>query len=580
MRIPHLESYFLTSYSALTRVLVVLKLRPPASTMNNPNATSASQGFPSTANLIKPEMVPKLIHLSEVTRAQYEVGVKKLWEQLNAHPPSSVEYQAVYKKLGEVTSQLRTSINKYKAEQAATQAAQAGHVAHPGQNDSTRLAGHGQHDPRSYAQSHTQGPEGPFSKYVIMQVRSQPFRVPQQIEALGLERRNQWQRDARMRYAQNLQRYENAGQKLREMNQDFSARKAAGHKFSPEEGHALNSRKSQFEKAIQETKEYMRQWNANQEQILLSQTGAPDYSGNPVNQANSNEQPHAPTLIQQQNNTDVQGQHHTVNSAVEAARNRSLTSGRPTTSPSNPAPAVPSNSNKVEIGQHSGSHDLPLNSQTTPVTNSGASSQSQPHSNQPSSTPQSATSQSVRPLSHKAAMAEAAHSYTSQPNFQPPTSQSSGHAHPQIGGGNQDQPKNQQTSQQNLTNPRMPIPKDLKVTPPQPVPMGLARPTLTGGPTNGAMGPMGQPAIQKHPGYVLEGDGERVLSKKKLEELVRQVTGGSGVESEEGETLSAEVEEVDALLSSILLTFARTRNSYHVANNRTTIFVDSSPSCR
>lgn len=97
----------------------------------------------------------------------------------------------------------------------------------------------------------------------------------------------------------------------------------------------------------------------------------------------------------------------------------------------------------------------------------------------------------------------------------------------------------------------MPIPKDLKVTPPQPVPMGLARPTLTGGPTNGAMGPLGQPAIQKHPGYVLEGDGERVLSKKKLEELVRQVTGGSGVESEEGETLSAEVEEVDALLSSI-----------------------------
>ena len=175
-------------------------------------------------------------------------------------------------------------------------------------------------------------------------------------------------------------------------------------------------------------------------------------------------------------------------------------------------------------------------------------------------------------------MAEAAHSYTSQPNFQPPTSQSSGHAHPQIGGGNQDQPKTQLTPQQNLTNPRMPIPKDLKVTPRQPVPMCLARPTLTGGPTNGAMGPMGQPAIQKHPGYVLEGDGERVLSKKKLEELVRQVTGGSGVESEEGETLSAEVEEVDAILSSILLTFVRPRNSCPVADNRNTILVDSSPS--
>lgn len=58
------------------------------------------------------------------------------------------------------------------------------------------------------------------------------------------------------------------------------------------------------------------------------------------------------------------------------------------------------------------------------------------------------------------------------------------------------------------------------------------------------MGPMGQPAIQRHPGYVLEGEGERVLSKKKLEELVRQVTGGTGGEGEEGEGLTAEVEEV------------------------------------
>lgn len=511
--------------------------------MNNPNAPSAPQGFPSLASLIKPEMVPKLAHLPEAMRAQCEVGIKKLWEKINAHPPSSAEYQAAYKKLVDVTGQLRSSFTKFKTEQAA----------HSGQNDGARPAGHGQHDPRQYAQinpsgSHIQGPEGSFSKNVIMQVRSQPFRVPQQIEALGPERRAQWQRDAKLRYAQNLQRCENAGQKLREMNQDINARKASGHKFTQEEGQTLNSRKNQLEKALQETKEYMRQWNANQEQILLSHPGAPDYSGN---QANSVEQPHAPTLIQQPNNTDVQGQHRTVNSAVEAARNRSLTSVRPTTSPSNHAQTGPSNSNNIEIGQHSGSHDLPLNSQAAPVISSGASSQSQTHSNQPGSTPQSAISQSVRPLSHKAAMAEAAHSYTSQPNFQPPTSQSSGHAHPQIGGGNQDQPKNQQTSQQNLINPRMPIPKDLKVTPPQPVPMGLARPTLTGGPTNGAMGPMGQPAIQKHPGYVLEGDGERVLSKKKLEELVRQVTGGSGVENEEGETLSAEVEEVDALLSSI-----------------------------
>lgn len=85
----------------------------------------------------------------------------------------------------------------------------------------------------------------------------------------------------------------------------------------------------------------------------------------------------------------------------------------------------------------------------------------------------------------------------------------------------------------------MAIPKNLNVPPPEPVSMGPARPTLSGGPSHGAMGMMGQPAIQKHPGYVLEGEGQRVLSKKMLDTLVRQVTGGG-----EGEGLTPDAEEV------------------------------------
>ena len=78
--------------------------------------------------------------------------------------------------------------------------------------------------------------------------------------------------------------------------------------------------------------------------------------------------------------------------------------------------------------------------------------------------------------------------------------------------------------------------------PPEPVPMPPARPTLSGGPSHGAMGMMGQPAIQKHPGYVLEGEGQRVLSKKMLDILVRQVTGGGS-----GEGLTPDAEEVPPL---------------------------------
>jgi transcription initiation factor TFIID subunit TAF12 len=54
---------------------------------------------------------------------------------------------------------------------------------------------------------------------------------------------------------------------------------------------------------------------------------------------------------------------------------------------------------------------------------------------------------------------------------------------------------------------------------------------------------MSQPVLQKTPGYNLEGDGDRVLSKKKLDELVRQVTGG-GEGLGGGESLTPEVEEV------------------------------------
>ncbi|KAF2083624.1 hypothetical protein K490DRAFT_51158 [Saccharata proteae CBS 121410] len=52
---------------------------------------------------------------------------------------------------------------------------------------------------------------------------------------------------------------------------------------------------------------------------------------------------------------------------------------------------------------------------------------------------------------------------------------------------------------------------------------------------------MGQPVIAAHPQYHLEGDDNRVLSKKKLDELVRQVTGGG--EGPAGESLTPEVEE-------------------------------------
>lgn len=107
----------------------------------------------------------------------------------------------------------------------------------------------------------------------------------------------------------------------------------------------------------------------------------------------------------------------------------------------------------------------------------------------------------------------------------------------------------QPPQQPQTLHPKLPIPKQLHekaIQPPQPVNMtggaGAGRPTYTGG--NGiAGGVTGQAAMQKIPVYSHEAEGDHVLSKKKLDELVRQVCGGTA-EGQEGNLLSPEVEEV------------------------------------
>jgi transcription initiation factor TFIID subunit TAF12 len=153
--------------------------------------------------------------------------------------------------------------------------------------------------------------------------------------------------------------------------------------------------------------------------------------------------------------------------------------------------------------------------------------QANAHQQSNSPHPQSAASTAPGPpvpLSHQAAVSAANRSYTDPQRTNTPMQQGGQ-------GGNFGSREREQ-----LNNPKMPIPRHLNVTSPQAVHMGQARPTMSG-PTNGAPGPMGQPVIPRPPPFQLEGEGDRVLSKRKLDELVRQVTGGSE------EALTPEVEE-------------------------------------
>lgn len=199
-------------------------------------------------------------------------------------------------------------------------------------------------------------------------------------------------------------------------------------------------------------------------------------------------------------------------------------------------------------------------------------------------TPQSATPTTTnptnpRPYTHAAAVA-AVNLASSQPRangvsapaattpLSAPTSGSSvlvgpqpghPHAHPPQQAQQNSNMNNQAAANSGRFNINKQLP-DRATQIPTPVPHtggigGTGRPTLSGG-GGIAGGVMNQPALQKIPAYQMEGEGALILNKKKLDELVRQVCGGTA-EGQEGNLLTPEVEEsvlnvADAFVDNVL----------------------------
>ena len=298
-------------------------------------------------------------------------------------------------------------------------------------------------------------------------------------------------------------------------------------------------------------------------------------------------------------NNQMQNSTAAVNAAIEAAKNQQIAAGRPpqgvnggmagpqgsqphqTQAPTAPV-QTQQNQNQMNV-MHPNSQ-APLSQQTTaqpqphqppikiepgtqphpiptPLNTAIASNMAgMPSAGTPTQnnlrvqTPQSATptGTSARPLTHAAAV-----NLASQPrsgSIAGPMNTGQGgtpasaqgvmgaavqqghpHAHPP-----------QQGTPGSTVTSKLPIPKNLSERAMQvPTPVAATtggRPTYSGGTGIGG-GVMNQPALPKTPGYSLEGEGERVLNKKKLDELVRQVCGGTE-EGQEGNLLAPEVEEV------------------------------------
>jgi len=186
-------------------------------------------------------------------------------------------------------------------------------------------------------------------------------------------------------------------------------------------------------------------------------------------------------------------------------------------------------------------------------------SQQMPPSGMPNSAPQPQPqppqSQQQRPhaLSQQAAMAQAAATYAQNqqqqqqhgppnqaypnqpqiPNGMPFNQQPGSATQPTSGTGFPQPPSSLSTN--TTPNNKFPINKAISIDPriQQPVQAPPSRPTFSHSTV------LQQPGIARPPPFTLEGEGDRVLSKRKLDELVRQVTGGA----EDG-FLTAELEEL------------------------------------
>lgn len=514
--------------------------------MNSTNPT-APQNLPPLNSLIKPEQVTKLPHFPEAQKAKYFGGISKLWETIRNNTPDSQEYQQAYQKLVDVSMSIKSSIQKQK-EQGGGQPAVAAQANGGRPNSSSQPGQTGLQGPQeNRSQAPLARPSGApnvpetFTPKVMEKARELKVFVPPNIfNSHGPDGAQRYVQEAKRKYAQSLSRLEQSSYKLEELKKMTMERTASGRPFNPQELENFQGQEARLVKTKEESMEYLRSFQRQQEALKAQlEQGRSANAGNTGNDPSRD--PNTQGAKQEGNQSmggvlqppEHQGQAHTVSSALDAARNQANLAGRP----SQLSPPNQGQPTHLPMNQPTNSHPPMANQLSNPHPHINMKPESRPqdqHYNSPHMPPaQPAPHNEPRALTHSDAV-EQARSHYPNAGFQHSTPQSAGHGHPHQ--------HNQREGQQN-NHTKMPIPKDFNLPPPQPVSMGQSRPTLTNGPM--AMGPLGQPAITRAPGYLLEGDGERVLSRKKLEELVRQVTGGTGGEGEEGESLTADVEEVN-----------------------------------
>ena len=462
---------------------------------------------PAQSALIRPEQVKKLPHLDNEAKARQEVVIQNLWDIIHNRPANSLDQTQAYSRLSQISATLMTGMRQYQNKKRQEAAAQ--------QQNGASTTSHVTSNSQTFEQ---------LNPTIQARVNATQFIYPPAMTE-GQQNADSWLREAKARYGQALQRSEMAKNRKQDLQRNLQARQQAGA-VTPEEMNAFNQKIQQCQKAIAESDNFMikfteQQQSFREQQQNFRQQQAQQRFAN-QGQPGLGETSDQPMLSNMPGNQPSQGPQgptpHSISSAVSAARSQASAA---------PAAASPQAEQAQTTQGQNAINGTPVSQHHPSNANPSPYNMSQ---SQTVDAPGSATSQHPGPprsLSHQAAMSQSAQSHAALQNQQQP--QSAAHAHPPPG---------------YLSNPkkddRQPITKNLQVTTPTPIQVPAARPTLNGGPGVGMPGQMGQPAIPSMPGYVLEtSEDGRVLSKKKLHELVREVCGPGG-----DEQLTPEVEEV------------------------------------
>lgn len=560
---------------------------------NPPQGATASQPPSQQPRpyLFRPEQMRALPEaFSNEEKQKWENGLIMLYKIMEKNPPDTEEHLNAKKKVQDFSTTLRGKIQLAK-QQAAQNQSQPSNMA----TSQTQYDG-GASNQSTAQQAQGKPTAAPLkpSEGIMNHINKEfTWYLPQQLAA-GTPEAIKWLQDYKQRYGNALMSMEKTSAQLTNLDRMVKQRNEQGKPLTENEQKEYTSKKEQWQKQYADAKKYTEGFRKSQDQ--LKETGAQIVQHGQVQAPNGSGGAPRPTmnLTQQAPNTAQQNT-ETVNAAIQAAKNQQMHSAQPNgsingqavqqneqISQSVPGPVLNATAqpgHSQAVGAHGPNIKMEGGIQQPQVNTAMASAmqqQQQQHQqnaarqqNSPhSAMPQSATSTGPpRPLSHPAALAQAARTYSStQTSGTPNVMGGASHAHPSV-------PR----ESQNINTNKMPIPKQLPpgaIAPPQPVSMQPSRPTISGGPTNAGSGLMGQPVLQKTPGFNLEGEGERVMNKRKLDELVRQVTGGGeGLDS--GEGLTPEVEEVRitdsftsappvlefaSLFSSLLLSFYQPAN--------------------